>query len=635
MELKNRLELFVSGRETAAYEYMGCHPEKRGGKSGSVFRVWAPNAASVSVTGDFCGWDTEGHPCENIGYGVWEAFVADVGRYDNYKYCVTSREGKRVLKSDPYAFHAETPPSDASKVYPLDKFNWHDAEWTKRRENTDPYNSPMNIYEVHAGSWRKNPDGSCFDYERLADELSEYALDMGYTHIELMPVSEYPFDGSWGYQVSGYYAPTSRYGTPDGFKKFVDRLHEKGLGVILDWVPAHFPKDEVGLYRFDGTACYEYADERKGEHKSWGTAVFDFGRGEVRSFLISNALYWFREYHVDGLRVDAVASMLYLDYDRKPGEWTPNIYGGKENLEAIEFLKMLNEAVFSEIKNPLMIAEESTAWPMVTKPTYSGGLGFNFKWNMGWMNDMLRYSSLDPFFRKFNHNSLTFSFFYAFSENFILPLSHDEVVHGKCSMISKMPGEYDEKFAGLRTFYAYMAAHPGKKLIFMGQEFAQFIEWNYENQLDWLLLDYDKHNKMQHFVKTLNRFYLDNAPMWENDSSWEGFSWISHDDCDQSIIAFRRIDRSGGEIIAVCNFVPVGRENYRIGVPYEGTYSVVLNTEAAEFGGSSDGKKAVYKSEKIPMHGYENSISIEIPAMSVQYLSCRKKSRKTRSKKGE
>ncbi len=635
MDLNKRLALFASGSETAAYEYMGCHGEERNGSTGAVFRVWAPNAVSVSLTGDFCGWNTDEHLCSQIGFGVWECFVPDVEIYCNYKYCITSREGKRVLKSDPYAFHAETPPSDASKMYTLDpSFVWHDDDWLKARESRDLYNSPMNIYEVHLGSWRKNPDGSCFDYKRLADELSDYVLEMGYTHVELMPVSEYPFNGSWGYQVSGYYAPTSRYGTPDGFRGFVDTLHSKGIGVILDWVPAHFPKDEFGLYRFDGTPCYEYADERKGEHRGWGTAVFDFGRPEVRSFLISNALYWLKTYHIDGLRVDAVASMLYLDYDRKPGEWLPNIYGGKENLEAIEFLKLLNEAVFAEVSNPLMIAEESTAWPMVTKPTFSGGLGFNYKWNMGWMNDMLRYASLDPYFRKFNHNSLTFSFFYAFSENFILPLSHDEVVHGKCSMIGKMPGEYDDKFAGLRTFYAYMMAHPGKKLMFMGQEFAQFIEWNYQNELDWLLLDYDKHYKMRQFVKTLNRFYRDNAPMWENDSSWEGFSWISHDDCDQSIIAFRRIDRSGGEIAAICNFVPVSRSGYRIGVPYEGSYSVVLNTDDTSFGGTGMTVPKTYSSEPIPMHGYENSISVELPPLSVQYLRCKKKTRKTKSKKG-
>lgn len=626
MDLQKRLEAFAAGRETAAWEFMGAHAARKDGARGAVFRVWAPNARAVAVTGDFCGWDISGSPCQPIGCGVWEGFVPGLKEYDGYKFAVTRQDGTTVLKSDPYAFHTETPPANASKIYDPAGYAWHDGDWMKARETRDLYNSPMNIYEVHAGSWRRYPNGAFLDYPSLARELAAYVKEMGYTHVELMPLGEYPFEGSWGYQVTGYFAPTSRYGTPKDFCNFVNILHENGIGVILDWVPAHFPKDEFGLWNFDGTACYEYADPKKGEHKGWGTAVFDFGRGEVRSFLISSALWWLRQYHVDGLRVDAVASMLYLDYDRRPGEWIPNVYGGHENLEAIDFLRMLNEAVFREVPNPLMIAEESTAWPMVTKPTDIGGLGFNFKWNMGWMNDMLRYASLDPLYRKYNHDSLTFSFFYAFSENFILPLSHDEVVHGKCSMIGKMPGEYEEKFAGLRAFYAYMMAHPGKKLTFMGQEFAQFSEWNYQSPLDWMLLDYEKHAGMQTFSKRLNGFYRDTPAFWENDASWEGFSWISNDDRDQSVIAFRRIDRSGGEIITVCNFVPVGREGYRIGVPYEGTYSVVLNTDDAAFGGSSGGPPAVYKSEPVPMHGMEQSIALTLPPSSVLYLSVRKKS---------
>ena len=623
MNLGFRLEQFVRGKETALYEFMGSHFENRDGKDGVVFRVWAPNAAAVSLVCDRFGWDADKNYLTNIGYGVWETFVEGMELYDNYKYVITSHDGRRIYKSDPFAFHTETPPHTASKVYNED-YTWGDDKWLKKRQKADLYNSPMNIYEVHLGSWQRDENGNCLDYKTIAERLSSYAKEMGYTHVELMPVTEHPFDGSWGYQVTGYYAPTSRFGTPKDFAAFVDIMHNQGIGVILDWVPAHFPKDDFGLWRFDGTPCYEYADSRKGEHKTWGTAVFDFGRGEVRSFLISSALYWLKHFHIDGLRVDAVASMLYLDYDRRPGEWMPNVYGGHENLEAIEFLKMLNEAVFAETKNPLMIAEESTAWPMVTKPTYMGGLGFNYKWNMGWMNDMLRYSSLDPIYRKYNHNSLTFSFFYAFSENFILPLSHDEVVHGKCSMIGKMPGDYDDKFAGLRTFYAYMMAHPGKKLTFMGQEFAQFIEWNYSRPLDWFLLDYDKHHKMQQFTKELNNFYLKNKPMWENDSSWDGFSWISNDDKDQSIIAFRRMDKKGNEVVAICNFVPVARENYRIGVPYEGAYTVALNSDSVRFGGRSEDKKKKYLSENIPMHGYENSISVEIPALSVQYLTVKK-----------
>ena len=611
-EFKNK---FVSGKAFDAYKFLGSF--LRGNTA--VFRVWAPNAKAVSVVGDFNEWNSEAHRMENIGDGIWEKKIKGLKQYDIYKYAVTGSDGTVILKSDPYARHYETAPANASKLYKSD-YKWKDEEWLAHKSKVNIYESPVNIYEVHAGSWKRFKDGNTYDYVTLAKELSKYLKKMNYTHVELMPVTEYPYEGSWGYQVSGYFAPTSRYGKPDDFKEFVDIMHQNGIGVILDWVPAHFPKDAFGLYRFDGTACYEYADPRKGEHKEWGTVVFDYAKPQVRSFLISSAVFWLKEYHADGLRVDAVASMLYLDYGRQGGEWIPNSYGGRENLEAVEFLKEVNSAAFKADPSVMMIAEESTAWPLVTKPPHDGGLGFNFKWNMGWMNDMLRYMSLDPLFRKDNHDCLTFSFFYAFSENFILPISHDEVVHGKCSMIEKMPGEYDMKFASLRAFYAYMAAHPGKKLLFMGQEFAQFIEWNYENELDWLLLDYDAHKNMQSYVAELNRFYLKNPEFWEIDYSWDGFGWISNDDNTQSIISFRRIDKSGSEIITVCNFVPVARENYRIGVPKKGTYKRIFCSESEKYGGTvSTGIKS-YKSESVPMHGFENSVALDIPAMSVSYF---------------
>ena len=611
-EFKNK---FVSGKAFDAYKFLGSF--LRGNTA--VFRVWAPNAKTVSVVGDFNEWNIDTDRMENIGDGIWEKKIKGLKQYDIYKYAVTGPDGTVILKSDPYARHYETAPSNASKLY-KSSYKWNDQEWISHKNEINIYESPVNIYEVHAGSWKRFEDGNTYDYVTLAKELSEYVKKMNYTHVELMPITEYPYEGSWGYQVSGYFAPTSRYGTPDDFKKFVDIMHQNGIGVILDWVPAHFPKDGFALYRFDGTPCYEYADPRKGEHKEWGTVVFDYGKPQVKSFLISSAVYWLKEYHADGLRVDAVASMLYLDYGRQGGEWIPNSYGGRENLEAVEFLKEVNSAAFSADPSVMMIAEESTAWPLVTKPPHDGGLGFNFKWNMGWMNDMLRYMSLDPYFRKDNHDCLTFSFFYAFSENFILPISHDEVVHGKCSMIEKMPGEYDMKFASLRAFYAYMAAHPGKKLLFMGQEFAQFIEWNYKNELDWLLLDYDAHKNMQRYVSELNKLYLKTSEFWEIDYSWDGFGWISNDDNTQSIIAFRRIDKSGNEIITVCNFVPVARENYRIGVPKKGTYKRIFCSESEKYGGTVSAGAKSYKSESVPMHGFENSIALDIPAMSVSYF---------------
>ena len=628
--------LFKQGNNCEAYRFFGAHQKERAGEMGVEFRVWAPHAAAISVVGDFNSWKPGSHPMKKVDDdSIWELFIPGIKEFDVYKYCVTTRGGDLVFKSDPYAFHTETRPSNGSKVYNIDNFVWHDADWQASQKTKDAINGPMNIYEMHAGSWKMQEGDKPYNYSELADLLIPYIQEMGYTHVELLPVMEYPFDGSWGYQVSGYFAPTSRYGTPKDFMAFVDKLHQAGIGVIMDWVPAHFPKDQFGLYMFDGEPCYEDPNPRRGEHKEWGTMVFDFGRKEVESFLISSALFWLEQYHIDGLRVDAVASMLYLDYNRRDGEWEPNKNGGKENLEAVAFLQKLNTTVLGRHPEKYMIAEESTAWPMVTKPASDGGLGFNFKWNMGWMNDMLSYMKTDPLFRSGNHNKVTFSFFYAFSENFVLPISHDEVVHGKCSLINKMPGEYEAKFANLRTFYGYMMAHPGKKLLFMGQEFGQFAEWNEMKPLDWMLLDYDKHKELQLYVKTLNQFYKDHPAFWQVDYSWEGFQWIVPDDFQQSVVAFLRKDAAGKQILVVCNFNPVLREKYTMGAPVSGTYKEILNSDDVEFGGAGTVHNKSVRSKKKPMHGFDQSITLALPPMSTLYFEvpAKRPARKTAAEK--
>ena len=614
--------LFKQGNNQEAYRYFGAHLCEQNGEAGVVFRVWAPHAKAVSIVGDFNSWTPGEHPMEMVTDGIWERFVPGIKQFDVYKYCITTPADELVYKADPYAFHTETRPSNGSKVYDIEGYEWGDAAWIKDEQKRDVINSPMSIYELQVGSWKmKDPEnGIPYNYAELAEELIPYIKEMGYTHVELLPITEYPFDGSWGYQVTGYFAPTSRYGTPKDFMTLVDKLHQADIGVILDWVPAHFPKDGYGLYMFDGAPCYEDPNPRRGEHKEWGTMVFNYGMKEVESFLISSAMFWVDRYHVDGLRVDAVASMLYLDYNRKDGEWEQNVKGGKENLEAIAFLQKLNTAILGRYPHKMMIAEESTAWPLVTKPAADGGLGFNFKWNMGWMNDMLSYMKTDPLFRAGNHNKVTFSFFYAFSENFVLPISHDEVVHGKGSLINKMPGEYDAKFANLRTFFGYMMAHPGKKLLFMGQEFGQFTEWNEEKQLDWMLLDYDKHTELQNYVKTLNAFYKEHPAFWQIDYSWEGFQWIVPDDSKQSVVAFLRKDANGKQILVVCNFNPVLREGYALGAPVAGTYKEVLNSDDEAFGGSGAVHNKSVRTHKKPLHGFEQSITITLPPMSTLYF---------------
>ena len=615
---EKRSELFYSGRDCRAFDYMGAHPFVQDGEQGYLFRVYAPEAEKVSVMGEFNDWNRDADYMTRDEQGIWEKFIPNIPEYAAYKYSVWAKSGDVFDKSDPYGFHFETRPGNATKAYDIDGYEWGDASWLDWRKKHLPYSNPVNIYECHLGSWKMHEDGNFYSYRQLADELVPYVKEMGYTHIEFMPLTEYPFDGSWGYQVMGYFAPTSRYGTPKDLMYLIDKAHQAGLGVIMDWVPAHFPKDGCGLVEFDGSHLYEYADPLKMEHKEWGTRVFDYGKVSTRNLLFSSAMFWIEKFHMDGLRVDAVASMLYLDYNRQ-GEWRPNVHGGRENLEAVDFLRLLNEYILTDHPDVMMIAEESTAWPMVTKPGYDGGLGFNFKWNMGWMNDMLCYCSADPFFRKDMHDKITFSFMYAFSENYILPLSHDEVVHGKCSLISKMPPPYENQFGGLRALYGYMAAHPGKKMLFMGGEFAQFSEWAYQRGLDWMLLDYPAHRQMQAYVKALNHFYLATPQLWEQDTDWRGFEWISHEDNRNNIIAFRRVAKDGSDIVVVVNFSPEEQQEYRIGVPITGTYEEIFTSDKTEFGGSgmANGK---LKTENKPMHGQEQSIVLKIPRFGVLFF---------------
>jgi 1,4-alpha-glucan branching enzyme len=617
------VHLVLEGRHEQLYQRLGAHVREIDGVVGTAFAVWAPNARSVSVVGDFNSWDGRLHPMRSLGSsGIWELFVPGVEDGALYRFEIRTQEGQLRIKSDPLAFRTEVPPANASIVH-RSRHEWSDDEWLAQRRERDALREPVSIYEVHLGSWRRNPleDNRSLTYLELADELSDYALDLGFTHLELLPVMEHPFSGSWGYQVTGYYAPTSRFGTPDDFRFLVDRLHQRGIGVILDWVPAHFPRDDWALATFDGTHLYEHADPRRGSHPDWGTLVFNLARTEVRNFLLANALYWLREHHADGIRVDAVASMLYLDYSRREGEWVPNQFGGREDLEAVAFLKELNEVMYGREPGIISAAEESTAWPGVSRPTYLGGLGFGFKWNMGWMHDTLAYFQQDPIYRRYHHHELTFSLMYAFSENFILPLSHDEVVHGKGSLYGKMPGDRWQKLANLRTLYAYMWAHPGKKLLFMGQEFAQEAEWSHSRSLDWHLLETREHAGIQALVRDLNRLYKAEPALWEVDADPSGFWWLEPNDADNNVIAFARQSRDGERVaVFVANMSPVPRASYRLGLPRACRWKEAINTDSTYYGGSDMGNLGGVAPEPIPWHGQPVSAEITLPPLAGVWL---------------
>ncbi|HET7481760.1 MAG TPA: 1,4-alpha-glucan branching protein GlgB [Actinomycetota bacterium] len=618
------LHLVGEGTHQRLWEKLGAHRLTMDGVEGVSFAVWAPNARGVRVVGDFNSWDGRLHPMRSLGSsGIWELFVPDVEDGSVYKFEIVTAQGGIVLKTDPVAFATEAPggPFGGACIVHTPKYEFSDDAWVKQRTAAEAYREPMSIYEVHLGSWRRSSDGEVLGYRELAGLLADYCSEMGFTHVELLPIAEHPFTGSWGYQVSNYFAPTARYGSPDDFRYFVDTLHRAGVGVIVDWVPAHFPKDEWALARFDGTALYEHVDPKKGEHPDWGTLVFNYGRNEVRNFLISNALYWVEEFHVDGLRVDAVASMLYLDYSRKEGEWIPNQFGGRENLEAIEFMKQLNSTIYEQHPGVLMLAEESTAWPGVSRPVHLGGLGFGFKWNMGWMHDTLSYFSKEPIYRRFHHNNLTFSLMYAFSENFVLPLSHDEVVHGKGSLIGKMPGDEWQRFANLRSLFAYMWAHPGKQLLFMGGEFGQYAEWNHDVSLDWHLLEHLPHSGVQALIRDLNRVYTETPALWEMDHSAEGFRWIDANDADNNVVSFYRTSADGEHhLVCVANLSPVPRTGFRLGLPKAGTYSEVVNSDAAGYGGTNMGNMGAVESEEVAWHGLDHSAVITLPPLGVVWL---------------
>ena len=616
------LHLAGEGRHEELYEKLGAHPTTIDGAEGCAFAVWAPNARSVSVVGDFNGWDARLHQMRSLGSsGVWEIFVPGAGGGSHYKFEIRGRDGSLRLKVDPLARAAERPPKNASVVF-QSRHEWADGEWMKRRAVSDPWHEPMSVYEVHLGSWRLNPlEGNRqLTYAELGEELAEYATDLGFTHVELLPVMEHPYSPSWGYQATGFYAPTARYGDPDELRGLVDRLHRAGIGVILDWVPAHFPKDDWALARFDGTPLYEHEDPRRGEHPDWGTLVFNHGRAEVRNFLVANALYWLREFHAEGLRVDAVASMLYLDYSRKPGEWTPNVHGGRENLEAVSFLQELNAVVHGRVPGAQIFAEESTAWPGVTQPVDTGGLGFGFKWNMGWMNDTLRYFSRDPAHRRYHHDELTFSLMYAFSENFVLPLSHDEVVHGKGSLLGRMPGYAAEKLANLRALYGYMWAHPGKKLLFMGGELAQEREWDADSSLDWHLLERPAHRGVQQLVRDLNRLLRAEPSLHRLDSEPDGFRWLDANDADANVLAFARLSRDGRPLVCACNFSGAPRPGYRIPFPQAGAWREALNTDASEYGGSGVGNLGRVIVDETPWRDQPFSGEVTLPPLGVVWL---------------